>query len=100
MDLIGSLPSAVVGDVEEELAELIEVLDQPEAADEVGDLLFAVANLARHLKVDPEVALRRAVGRFESRFRRIEQLGDLASADIDEMNRLWELAKTEERHGH
>ena len=91
-------PSAVVSDVEEELAELIEVLDQPEAADELGDVLFAVANLARHLKVDPEVALRRAVGRFESRFRRIEQLGDLASADIDEMNRLWELAKTEERH--
>jgi len=88
---------AVVGDVEEELSELVEVLDQPQAADELGDLLFAVVNLARHLAVDPELALRRAVGRFESRFRRIEQLADLESADLDEMNRLWEQAKSEER---
>ena len=89
--------AAVVGDVREELSELVEVLDQPEAADELGDLLFAVTNLARHLNVDPELALRRAVGRFESRFRRIEQLGDLEAAGVDEMNRLWEQAKKDPR---
>lgn len=90
--------AAVVGDVEEELEELVEVLDDPaEAPAELGDLLFAVANLARHLGVDPELELRRAVQRFEQRFRRMEQLGDLDSADVDEMNRLWETAKEEER---
>ena len=91
--------SEVVRDVEEELAELVEVLDQPEAADELGDVLFAAANLARHLDVDPEVALRRAVARFESRFRRMEELGDLEAADADGLNRLWEIAKAEERDG-
>ena len=87
---------SVVGDVEEELGELVEVLDGPEAAHELGDLLFAVANLARHLDVEPEIALRKAVGRFESRFRRMEELADLASADLDRLNTLWEQAKSEE----
>jgi tetrapyrrole methylase family protein/MazG family protein len=89
--------AAVVGDVEGELAELVEVLDQPEAADELGDVLFAVVNLARHLDVEPDRALRRAVDRFESRFRRIEELGDLEAADATEMHRLWEQAKAEEK---
>lgn len=87
---------SVVGDVEEELEELVEVLDQPEAADELGDLLFAVANLARHLDVEPEVALRRAVERFERRFRRMEELDDLAAADLARLDALWEQAKSEE----
>ncbi len=88
---------SVVGDVEEELEELVEVLDQPEAAHELGDLLFAVANLARHLEVEPELALRRAVDRFERRFRRMEELEDLKSADLARMDELWEQAKSEER---
>ena len=88
---------SVVGDVEEEIAELVEVLDRPEAADELGDVLFAVANLARHLQVEPEVALRRAVQRFESRFRRMEELDDLESADLSRLDALWEQAKREER---
>ena len=88
---------SVVGDVEEELEELVEVLDRPEAADELGDLLFAVANLARHLEVEPEIALRRAVDRFESRFRRMEELDDLESADPDRLDALWEHAKSEEK---
>ena len=87
---------SVVGDVEEELEELVEVIDQPEAADELGDLLFAVANLARHLEVEPEIALRRAVGRFERRFRRMEELDDLESADLARLDALWEQAKSEE----
>lgn len=88
---------SVVADVEEELAELVEVLDRPEAADELGDVLFAVANLARHLKVEPEIALRRAVRRFETRFRRMEELDDLESADLARLDALWEQAKREER---
>ena len=87
---------SVVADVEEELEELVEVLDGPEAVHELGDLLFAVANLARHLDIEPEMALRRAVGRFESRFRRMEELDDLASADLDRLDTLWEQAKSEE----
>lgn len=84
---------SVVGDVEEELAELQEVIDSPKAADELGDVLFAAANLARHLGTDPELALRRAVGRFEERFRLIEEMADLEKTDVEEMNRLWEKAK-------
>lgn len=94
---------SVVADVEEELAELAEVIDQGEEADpahadhELGDVLFAVANLARHLGVAPELALRKAVNRFESRFRRMEELDDLAAADLDRLDDLWERAKREER---
>ena len=94
---------SVVADVEEELAELVEVIDQgdeadPEEADhELGDVLFAVANLARHLGVVPELALRKAVNRFETRFRRMEELDDLAAADLDRLDALWERAKREER---
>ena len=93
---------AVVGDVEEELAELVEVIDDQSAAEsELGDVLFAVVNLARHLDVDPEVSLRRAVSRFESRFRHIEELAGgesgLKGLDEAEMDRLWEKAKAEER---
>lgn len=67
-------------------------------ADEVGDLLFACANLARHLDVDPETALRDANSRFQKRFRYIED--GLAKADrtpqqasLEEMDALWEQAK-------
>ncbi len=94
---------SVVADVEEEIAELVEVIDQGEEADpahadhELGDVLFAVANLARHLGVAPELALRKAVNRFESRFRRMEELDDLAAADLDRLDDLWERAKREER---
>ena len=97
---------SVVGDVEEELLELVEVIDQgvesgaldeEEAAHELGDVLFAVTNLARHLNVEPEIVLRRAVGRFERRFRRMEELDDLHSADPDRLDALWEQAKSEER---
>ncbi|WP_420612463.1 nucleoside triphosphate pyrophosphohydrolase [Candidatus Spongiisocius sp.] len=94
---------SVVADVEEEIEELVEVIDQGEEADpahadhELGDVLFAVANLARHLGVAPELALRKAVNRFESRFRRMEELDDLAAADIDRLDALWEQAKREER---
>jgi len=71
-------------------------------ADEVGDLLFAVANLARHLRVDPEAALRGANAKFERRFAHIESRlgGDgraPADATLDEMEALWSEAKQRER---
>jgi len=71
-------------------------------ADELGDVLFAVANLARHLQLDPETALRGTNAKFERRFRRIEAC--LAETDrvpaqstLAEMDALWERAKIEER---
>jgi tetrapyrrole methylase family protein/MazG family protein len=80
----------VVDKVEEELRELEAVLDDRAAAeDELGDLLFSIVNLARHLDLDPEVAVRRAVDRFEERFRWMEEQG-LESRPLDD---LWEAAK-------
>ena len=69
--------------------------------DEIGDLLFAVANLARHLKVDGEAALRRANGKFERRFRAIEERlaaqGKTADeSSLDELEALWAAVKTDE----
>ncbi|ARN83155.1 nucleoside triphosphate pyrophosphohydrolase [Methylocystis bryophila] len=74
----------------------------PELEDEIGDLLFAVANLARHAKVDPEQALRGANAKFERRFRHIERRLSEAGrtpkeATLDEMEALWVEAKGRER---
>ena len=71
-------------------------------AEEFGDLLFVYANLARHLDVDPEAALRGANAKFERRFRRIEALLAEAGrtpdeASLSEMDALWDQAKDEER---
>ncbi len=70
--------------------------------DEVGDLLFVVANLARHLKVDPETALRRANAKFERRFRAmeaaLEALGEKAEEQtLETLEELWQAAKRAER---
>jgi ATP diphosphatase len=71
-------------------------------ADEVGDLLFAAVNLARHLGVDPEAALRGTNAKFERRFRSIEAAleakgSNPAEATLDEMDALWNEAKRRER---
>ena len=73
-----------------------------EVADEMGDLLFVMANLARHLKVDPEAALRGANAKFSRRFGRIEDwlatAGKTpAQSDLAEMDALWDRAKAEEK---
>jgi ATP diphosphatase len=70
--------------------------------EEIGDLLFVVVNLARHLKVDPENALRAANGKFERRFRFIEQaLRDtrrpIEDCSLEEMDALWGEAKRQEK---
>jgi len=68
--------------------------------EELGDLLFTVINLSRHLKVDPETALRRANSKFESRFRYIETLANQQSTELavlseDVLEALWKRAKKE-----
>jgi ATP diphosphatase len=96
---------AVLAKLAEEIAEVeAEIADgsAQTLADEVGDLLFAAVNLARHLKVDPEAALRGANAKFERRFAHIEsRLGEHGqtpdSASLDEMERLWTEAKLKER---
>ena len=76
--------------------------DEAAAAEEVGDLMFALANLARHLEVDPEAALRGANAKFERRFSHIERrLAETSrkpeGATLDEMEALWAEAKAKER---
>jgi ATP diphosphatase len=77
--------------------------DVARATDELGDLLFVVANVARHLGIDPEAALRGANAKFERRFNHIERsLAERGSAParstLEEMDALWNEAKARERH--
>jgi ATP diphosphatase len=73
--------------------------DQPAREEEVGDLLFAVANLARHLKVDPEVALRKGNSKFERRFRAMEAIAGsgFGALSLDDKEALWQQVKQQER---
>lgn len=94
---------AVLVKLEEEIAELRQELGNGAAADrledELGDVLFSVANLARHLDIDPEEALRRTNAKFEHRFRHVEtRLREAGrrpeDATLEEMDAYWEEAKT------
>jgi MazG family protein len=100
--------SPVFEKLQEELKELQEAVAEkgPDSRDnieeEFGDLLFVVANVARHLQVDPEAALRRANQKFTRRFQAVER--KLAAdgrtpqqSDLSEMDRLWDEAKREEK---
>ena len=98
---------AVIAKLREEIAEIeaeISSGDAEAAAGEVGDLLFAAANLARHLGIDPEAALRGTNAKFERRFAHIEARLSAegrapAGASLDEMEALWVEAKRRERAG-
>jgi nucleoside triphosphate diphosphatase len=81
--------------IDEELGEIERAGDDGERAAEIGDLLFAVVNYARHLDINPETALREATARFETRFRKVEELTDkpLKDMNIDELEALWQRAK-------
>lgn len=84
--------------VSSELDELEAVLgDKSRSEDELGDVLFSIVNLARHIGLDPEIALRRATDRFENRFRQMEEAGSLHELEPSEMNQLWEAAKATEQ---
>lgn len=96
---------AVIEKIREEVVEVEAEIAQGAAqalSSEVGDLLFAAVNLARHLKIDPEAALRGANLKFERRFAHIESRlaergGAPEGASLDEMERLWAEAKAGER---
>ena len=79
--------------IDEELAELEAETEHPRQLEEMGDLLFAVVNLARHLNIEPEAALREANRKFESRFRAIEGEPGFSDMTLDEMEALWVKAK-------
>ena len=91
-------PSGPRAKVSEEIAEVEAATDAAEREDEIGDLLFAVVNWARHLGVDPENALRHANAKFERRFRAIETAPDFADLSLDEKERLWTAAKRAATH--
>ncbi len=95
-DVAGALPK-----IAEEADELVEAAsdgDEAATVDELGDLLFAVVNVARHLRVDPEWALRAAANKFRARFQQVEQLAqarsiDLHDADLGALDALWDEVK-------
>ncbi len=100
-------PKAVLAKIREEADEIgaeIEAGDKDKVAAEIGDLMFAVVNLARHLDVDPETALRGTNLKFERRFGAVEdalaaQGKKPQDASLAEMDALWDAAKVAERGG-
>jgi tetrapyrrole methylase family protein/MazG family protein len=93
-----------VDDVYPKVAEELAELRADPSEDEVGDLLFAVVNVARHLGIDPEVAVRRAAVKFRTRFEAVEGLAaergiGLASVDLDALDTLWDEIKQKESNG-
>ena len=96
-------PEPVFEKLSEEIDEVREALaenDTNAIEDEIGDVLFAVSNLARQLGVDPAKALRRANAKFESRFRQMEEASDgshaLAQMSLEEMEACWQKVKSSE----
>ncbi|TCO77735.1 nucleoside triphosphate pyrophosphohydrolase [Chromatocurvus halotolerans] len=93
----------VLDKLEEEIAELRAAMHSGESdavEDEMGDVLFTCVNLARWLKLDAERALRRASGKFERRFRRVEELAGARGATLDSLDpialdELWQAAKAD-----
>ncbi|MDO5604235.1 MAG: nucleoside triphosphate pyrophosphohydrolase [Paracoccus sp. (in: a-proteobacteria)] len=98
-------PAEVLDKLTEEAAELVEARDNADPRhlhEEFGDLMFVMANLARHLEIDPEAALRDANAKFTRRFRAIEaalsaQGRRPEESDLAEMDALWNAAKAAER---
>jgi ATP diphosphatase len=82
--------------IDEELAELDAESEQGAREEELGDLLFAVVNLARHLNIDAEEALRKANRKFEARFRAIERAPGFSDLSLEEMEALWVRAKQDQ----
>jgi nucleoside triphosphate diphosphatase len=100
-------PEPVLDKLREEIGELEEAIatpkrDQAHVAEELGDMLFVVANLCRKLSVDPEEALRAANAKFVKRFSSMEELArsrglDFASLSLDEQEALWTEVKAAQR---
>ncbi len=100
-------PEPVLDKLQEEICELKEAIGEPQpdkahVAEELGDILFVVANLCRKLEVDPEEALRSANAKFQKRFSGMEALArqrglDFAKLSLDEQEALWTAVKAAER---
>lgn len=98
-------PTGVLAKIDEEVLEVKEAIDggdKEHVAEEIGDLLYAIVNLTRHFEIDPEATLRRTIGKFESRFRRVEER--LAAEgkcpeemSLDELEAHWQAVKEELR---
>ena len=97
--------SGVIAKIDEERAELEQALkanDKQQIEEELGDLIFACVNLARHKGLDAEAMLRKSNRKFESRFALMEEQANTEQVEFDDLsadqkNRLWELAKHRER---
>ena len=92
----------VLDKINEESRELAEATDPEHIEEEFGDLLFVIANLARHLNIEPETALRAANAKFTRRFMAVEaKLAERnktpAQSDLAEMDALWDAVKADER---
>lgn len=100
-----SEPEPILDKIEEEIGELRQALrekDRAKVADELGDLIFAVVNIGRHVGTDPEMALRGTNTKFRRRFghieRELEASGEtLDAATLERMEELWQAAKAIER---
>ncbi|EJC79197.1 MazG family protein [Rhizobium leguminosarum bv. trifolii WSM2297] len=100
-----SAPEPILDKIEEEIDELRAALregDRAKVSDELGDLIFAVVNIGRHVKADPEQALRGTNTKFRRRFNHIEQVLDaegetLEAASLERMEEIWQAAKAIER---
>jgi len=91
-----------LGELEDEVASVEAHAGRAKIEEEFGDLLFVVANVARHLKLDPEAALRAANQKFTNRFRAIERMlaedgRTPAQSTLAEMDMLWDQAKASEK---
>ncbi|TCO70476.1 nucleoside triphosphate pyrophosphohydrolase [Rhodovulum euryhalinum] len=98
---IGQVVDKIVEEAQE-LAEARATMTRAEVVEEFGDMLFAIANLARHLDIDPEEALRATNAKFTRRFRAVEAALEARGkrpedSDLAEMDALWEAAKAAER---
>lgn len=77
----------------QEVHEAIESGSSEELAEEIGDLLFSMTNYARHLGVDPEIALRQSTLKFKKRFQYMESQSELSNKSLEELDQLWNQAK-------
>lgn len=97
-------PEDILDKLDEEIGEVREAMIEQDAdhiEEEIGDLLFVAANLARRLKVDPEIALRKANAKFDRRFRAMEARAPgaeagFASLSLDDQEALWQAVKRDE----
>lgn len=93
-------PKDVFKKVEEELIEVKEAVKENNHShieEEIGDLLFAITNYARHMDISPSEALRKCNEKFERRFRYVEENCDMKNSTLAEMDKFWNEAKEKEK---